>query len=69
MEATGVYWTLVWQIFEADFELALANAAHIENVPGRKTEVNDATWIADLLTHGLIRSSLVPPAGSRICGI
>ena len=47
---------------EEDFELVLANAAHIKNVPGRKTDVNDATWIADLLAHGLIRSSFVPPA-------
>ncbi len=62
MEATGVYWKPVWHILEADFELVLANAAHIKNVPGRKTDVNDATWIADLLAHGLIRSSFVPPA-------
>ena len=61
MEATGVYWKPVWHILEEDFELVLANAAHIKNVPGRKTDVNDATWIADLLAHGLIRSSFVPP--------
>ncbi len=63
MEATGVYWKPVWHLLEGDFELVLANAAHIRNVPGRKTDVNDATWIADLLAHGLIRSSFVPPAG------
>ncbi len=62
MEATGVYWKPVWHILESDFELVLANAAHVKNVPGRKTDVNDATWIADLLAHGLIRSSFVPPA-------
>jgi transposase len=62
MEATGVYWKPVWHILEEDFELVLPNAAHIKNVPGRKTDVNDATWIADLLAHGLIRSSFVPPA-------
>jgi transposase len=62
MEATGVYWKPVWHILEEDFQLVLANAAHIKNVPGRKTDVNDATWIADLLAHGLIRSSFVPPA-------
>ncbi len=62
MEATGVYWKPVWHMLEEDFELVLANAAHIKNVPGRKTDVNDATWIADLLAHGLIRSSFVPPA-------
>lgn len=61
MEATGVYWKPIWHLLEGDFELVLANAQHIRNVPGRKTDVNDATWIADLLAHGLIRSSFVPP--------
>src|SRR5712672_3931853 len=62
MEATGVYWMPVFRILgEGPFELIVANAAHIKNVPGRKTDVNDATWIADLLAHGLIRSSFVPP--------
>jgi transposase len=61
MEATGVYWKPVWNILsDGDFELVLANAAHIKNVPGRKTDVSDATWIADLLAHGLIRSSFIP---------
>jgi transposase len=62
MEATGVYWKPVWHLLEGSFELVLANAQHIRNVPGRKTDVNDAMWIADLLAHGLIRSSFVPPA-------
>jgi transposase len=62
MEATGVYWKPVWHLLEEHFELVLANAQHIRNVPGRKTDVNDAAWIADLLAHGLIRSSFVPPA-------
>jgi transposase len=62
MEATGVYWKPVWHVLEGRFELVLANAAHIRNVPGRKSDVNDATWIADLMAHGLIRSSFVPPA-------
>ena len=62
MEATGVYWKPVWHLLEEHFEMVLANAQHIRNVPGRKTDVNDATWIADLLAHGLIRSSFVPPA-------
>jgi transposase len=62
MEATGVYWKPVWHLLEGDFELVLANAQHIRNVPGRKTDVSDAGWIADLLAHGLIRSSFVPPA-------
>jgi transposase len=61
MEATGIYWKPVWHILEDRFELVLANAQHIRNVPGRKTDVNDATWIADLLAHGLIRASFVPP--------
>lgn len=61
MEATGVYWKPVWHVLEGSFELILANAKHIKNVPGRKTDVNDATWIADLLAHGLVRSSFVPP--------
>jgi transposase len=62
MEATGVYWKPVWHVLEAHFTLVLANAMHIRNVPGRKSDMNDATWIADLLAHGLIRSSFVPPA-------
>jgi transposase len=62
MEATGVYWKPVWHVLEGRFELVLANAAHVRGVPGRKSDVNDATWIADLLAHGLIRASFVPPA-------
>ena len=62
MEATGVYWKPIWHILEGRFELILANAAHIRNVPGRKSDVNDAVWISDLLAHGLIRASFVPPA-------
>jgi transposase len=61
MESTGVYWKPVWHVLEGEFELVLANATHIRNVPGRKTDVNDAMWIADLLAHGLIKSSFVPP--------
>jgi transposase len=62
MEATGVYWKPVWHLLEGQFELTLANAMHIRNVPGRKRDVKDAQWIADLLAVGLIRSSFVPPA-------
>ena len=62
MEATGVYWKPVWHILEGNFELILANAQHIRNVPGRKTDVSDAAWIADLVAHGLVRASFVPPA-------
>lgn len=61
LESTGVYWKPVWHVLEGSFELVLANAGAIRNVPGRKTDVNDAMWIADLLAHGLIRSSFVPP--------
>jgi transposase len=61
MEATGVYWKPVWHVLEEALALVLANAMHIKTVPGRKTDVNDATWIADLLAHGLIRASFVPP--------
>ena len=64
MEATGVYWKPVWHILEDEesFTLVLANAQHIRNVPGRKSDWKDAAWIADLLAHGLIEGSFVPPA-------
>ena len=66
MEATGVYWKPVWNILsDGDFELMLANAAHIKNVPGRKTDVNDAMWIADLMACGLIKASFVPGEATR----
>jgi transposase len=62
MEATGVYWTPVWKILsEGDFTLIVANAAHIKQVPGRKTDINDAMWIADLLACELLKASFVPP--------
>jgi transposase len=61
MESTGVYWKPVWHVLERSFTLVLAHAAHIRNIPGRKSDVNDAMWIADLLAHGLIRGSFVPP--------
>jgi len=61
MEATGVYWKPVWNILsDGKFELLLANAAHIKNVPGRKTDIIDAMWIADLEACGLIKASFVP---------
>jgi transposase len=61
MEATGAYWKPVWHVLDGHFKLVLANAAHVKNVPGRKTDVNDAMWLADLVAHGLIRASFVPP--------
>jgi transposase len=62
MESSGVYWKPVWHVLEGSFELVLVNAMHVRNVPGRKSDVNDATWLADLLAHGLVRASFVPPA-------
>jgi transposase len=61
MESSGVYWKPVWAILEGHLDLTLANAAHIKNVPGRKTDQKDAEWIAELLRHGLIEKSFVPP--------
>lgn len=61
MESTGPYWKPVWHVLEGEISLVLANAQEVRNVPGRKTDVIDATWIADLLAHGLIRGSFVPP--------
>ena len=61
MEATGVYWTPIWKILsEGEFDLIVANAAHVKAVPGRKTDMNDAAWLADLAAFGLIRGSFVP---------
>jgi transposase len=66
MEATGVYWKPVWHILsDGEFTLVLANAKHVKNVPGRKTDVNDATWLADLMAHGLIRGSFVPDSQTQ----
>ena len=62
LESTGVYWKPVWHILNGHFSLTLANAMHVRNVPGRKSDKNDATWLADLLAMGLIRGSFVPPA-------
>ena len=61
MEATGVYWRPVWNVLsDGEFELVLVNAAHAKNVPGRKSDVSDAAWLAELLAHGLVRASFVP---------
>jgi transposase len=62
MEATGSYWRAVWRVLENAFELMLASPVQVKNLPGRKTDVNDATWMVDLHAHGLIRGSFVPPA-------
>jgi len=65
MEATGVYWQPVWHILEDDFELTLCNARHVKQVPGRKTDVCDAQWLAQLMAAGLLRASFVPPKPQR----
>ena len=65
MESTGVYWKPVWNILEGSCELILANAKHVRNVPGRKTDVKDAVWLADLLAHGLVQPSFIPPTPIR----
>jgi transposase len=65
MESTGVYWKPVYSVLEGSFELIVGNARHIRNVPGRKTDVKDAEWIADLVRHGLIAKSFVPPPPLR----
>ncbi|MGP8186011.1 MAG: IS110 family transposase, partial [Terracidiphilus sp.] len=61
MEATGVYWRPVWAVLEGQFEQLLVNPQHIKAVPGRKTDAKDCEWIADLLQHGLLKGSFVPP--------
>ncbi len=65
MESTGVYWKPIWNLLEGRFELMLVNAGHLKRVPGRKTDVKDAEWIAQLLQHGLLRPSFVPPPPVR----
>jgi transposase len=65
MEAAGVYWKPVYYLLEDDFELLLVNAQHVKNVPGRKTDVQDAQWLCQLLEHGLLKSSFVPPKPIR----
>jgi transposase len=65
MESTGVYWKPIFYVLEDAFTCVLANAAQIAQVPGRKTDVKDCAWIAQLLEHGLIRGSFVPPAPIR----
>ena len=65
MESTGIYWRPVFNLLEEDFTVLLVNAAHIKAVPGRKTDVKDCEWIADLLSHGLLRGSFIPPEPIR----
>ena len=65
MESTGVYWKPIFNILEGDFQVLLVNAKHIKFVPGHKTDVKDAQWIAELLQHGLLKASFIPPASQR----
>jgi len=65
MESTGVYWKPIWNLLEEQFSLELINAEHIKKVPGRKTDVKDSEWIAELLQHGLVRGSFVPVQPQR----
>jgi transposase len=65
MESTGVYWRPIYRLLEGDFTLLVVNAQHIKTVPGRKTDVRDAEWIADLLQHGLLTGSLIPSTPQR----
>jgi len=65
MESTGVYWKPIWNLLEDRFELLLVNAQHLKAVPGRKTDVKDSEWIADLLRHGLLKASFVPDRPQR----
>jgi transposase len=65
MEATGVYWKAPYYTLEGRFELWLCNAHHVKNVPGRKTDMSDAEWLADVVAHGMVRPSFVPPPAIR----
>ncbi len=65
MESTGVYWKPIFYVLEGSFTCVLANARHIAQLPGKKTDVRDCVWIAQLLEHGLVRSSFVPPPPIR----
>jgi len=65
MESTGVFWKPIYNLLEEHFQVLVVNARHIKTVPGRKTDVKDAEWIADLLQHGLLRPSFIPPVWQR----
>jgi transposase len=65
MESTGEFWKPIWNLLEGSFEFLLVNAQHVKRVPGRKTDVQDAEWLADLLQHGLLKASFIPPVEQR----
>src|SRR5439155_18390709 len=66
MESTGVFWRPIFNLLESQFVVVLANAAHVKAVPGRKTDVRDSEWLLELMQHGLIRGSFIPPAPIRV---
>ena len=65
IESTGEFWKPIYNLLEGHFEILVVNAKHVKNVPGRKTDVKDAEWLADLLRHGLLRGSFIPPQAQR----
>ncbi|MBN1147081.1 MAG: transposase [Anaerolineales bacterium] len=65
MESTGEYWKPIYNILENNFEVLLVNAQHVKHVPGRKADVKDSEWLAELLRHGLLKRSFIPPIGQR----
>ena len=65
IESTGVYWRPVFNLLEGQVEVILVNARHLKAVPGRKTDVKDSEWLADLLWHGLLKASFIPPLDIR----
>ncbi len=65
MESTGVYWRPVFNLLEGNFEVILVNAQHMKAIPGHKTDIKDSEWIADLLRHGLLKASFIPPKPIR----
>jgi transposase len=66
MESTGDYWKPVYNVLEETFELLVVNAKHVKHVPGRKTDVKDSEWLAELMMHGLLKASFVPPKPQRV---
>jgi transposase len=70
MESTGSYWRPVFNLLEGPCEVLVVNASHVKAVPGRKTDVNDAEWLADLLRHGLVRARFIPsPTQRHLCAL
>jgi transposase len=65
MESTGDYWKPIYNLLEGSFQILLVNAKHVKHVPGRKTDIGDAQWLAELMQHGLLKASFIPPAPQR----